>query len=226
MTKKKITDENGNKFVEVKPWYKKWWIWLIAIIVVLIGLGLIGSSGSSSSSSSKGSGSASNTASSSDSSSTTNKLTLDYKDYSVASSKIYNVNYSNSDWNEATVKVNKVKVYKLAKPYKYESANDGTFKANGFVRLYFTIKTNSDVSIYPTQGIAVYSNGEQHEADSLESWDGDISSGVTKSGTVTLPVKDLSKDSSLSSIRFKFDANDQNNIETDHSYDMTINLNN
>lgn len=41
---KKIVDENGNVYVQKKPFYKRVWFWLVAIVVLLV---LVGSSGSS-----------------------------------------------------------------------------------------------------------------------------------------------------------------------------------
>ncbi len=42
---KKITDENGNTYVQKKPFYKKIWFWVLAIIIVI---GIVGSLGDSS----------------------------------------------------------------------------------------------------------------------------------------------------------------------------------
>ena len=191
---KKITDKDGNVYVQKKAWYKRWWVWVIIAIVALI---LIGSLSGNSSNSKAGSGSGSNTQISSPS-----KITVDYDDYNVKSSKTYKVDYSNNDWDEADVKINKVTVYKLAKPYKFDSANDGKYQ----------------------QGTAVIGS-EQEEAVG-ESWDGDINKGAEKSGEVYIPVKDLEKTTSISNIRFKFSGNDQNDMESDHDYDLTLNLDN
>lgn len=54
---KKITDKNGNTFVEVKPWYKRWWIWVIAVVIILAIIGSIAGNNDDDSSSSKGSSS-------------------------------------------------------------------------------------------------------------------------------------------------------------------------
>ncbi|MCC4346153.1 hypothetical protein [Limosilactobacillus reuteri] len=213
---KKITDKDGNVYVQKKAWYKRWWVWVIIAIVALI---LIGSLSGNSSNSKAGSGSGSNTQISSPS-----KITVDYDDYNVKSSKTYKVDYSNNDWDEADVKINKVTVYKLAKPYKFDSANDGKYDINGFIKLDMTIKANGDISIYPQQGTAVIGS-EQEEAVG-ESWDGDINKGAEKSGEVYIPVKDLEKTTSISNIRFKFSGNDQNDMESDHDYDLTLNLDN
>ncbi len=33
---KKITDENGNTYVQKKPFYKKIWFWLLMIVLVAV----------------------------------------------------------------------------------------------------------------------------------------------------------------------------------------------
>lgn len=48
---KKIVDENGNTYVQKKPFYKRWWFWLLVLIVV----GGIGGNMNGDSSSSTGS---------------------------------------------------------------------------------------------------------------------------------------------------------------------------
>lgn len=67
---KKIKDENGNTYVQKKPFYKRVWFWLLVVIVVLIGFGSVGSKGGNNSSSSTGN-------SSSNSSSKINKANFD-----------------------------------------------------------------------------------------------------------------------------------------------------
>lgn len=49
---KEIKDENGNTYVQKKPFYKKWWFWLIIVILVIIGFASAGSGSSNSNSSS------------------------------------------------------------------------------------------------------------------------------------------------------------------------------
>lgn len=211
---KKITDKDGKTYVQVKPWYKHWWVWVIIAVVALIIIGLLNGNDNDSKT---GSGSGSNTQTTSPS-----RITVDYDDYNVKSSKTYKINYSNNDWDEANVKINKVTVYKLSKPYKFDSANDGKYDINGFIKLDMSIKANNDISIYPQQGTAVIGN---EQADAVgESWDGDINKGAQKSGEVYIPIKDLKKATSISNLRFKFSANDQNNMENDHDYDLTLSL--
>lgn len=228
---KKIQDEEGNTYVQVKPWYKKWWIWVLAIIVLFFVFGLVGgnkkgSSSSNSNSTSKASGhQTTNSEKSAESSTTSKKITVDYQNYNYSKAKTYSTNYTDTSWNAATVSVSKVVLYTLDSPTTYKSANDGTFKAQGFVRLYFSVKANRDVSVYPAQGTYIFNGSEQHAADSGESWDGDISNGVTKTGTVTVPIKDTSN---LKSIRAKIDGNydtdDYDDDNSNHTFDFTLNL--
>ncbi len=144
-------------------------------------------------------------------------FTLDYTNYSVKSTKTHKVNVSDNNWAGVNLKINKIQLIKLSKKYKYKSANDGTFNINGFIRVHYIVHTgDKDISIYPTQGTYSLSNSEQHEADSMESWDGDISSHVKKSGWVTIPVKNISD---IKSVRAKFDANyESNDIDDDNQY--------
>ncbi len=160
------------------------------------------------------------------SSSDNHSLKVDYKSYKIKAIKTYRVNYTDHSWDGGDVKINKIVIYQTAKPYKYDSANDGKFTIHGFAKIYMSVKAADDISIYPTQGTYSYSNGEQHEADSMEDWDGDINDGIKKSGTITLPIQKLSSTSSLKSIRMKFDASsqDEDNESMDKTFDLTIDL--
>ena len=197
-----------------KPFYKQWWAVTIAFILVFFAGYIIGAAGASGddetneasvSSSSKDSSKTSTADRSSGKSNAKQILTVDYKVYEIASEKSFKPNY------------------KTAKTYKYDSANDGKFNIQGFLQLHYVIKTKADVSVYPTQGTYIYSNGEQHEADSTESWDGDISKNVSKQGTVTVPVEQISN---VKSVRVKFDASGQDfsDDSLDHDFDFTITL--
>ncbi|MBT9670422.1 hypothetical protein GPK34_00025 [Secundilactobacillus kimchicus] len=214
-----------------KPWYKRWWVWILAIVLIIFFIGFIGGSSDdkpASSTSSNATGHKTTNQEKGATKTSHSTLTVDYENYDVSDTHVYTVNYVNADWDAAKVKVDKVTIYKLSEPHKYESANDGNFKANGFAQIHFTIKANRDIEAYPTQGTIVYGDGEQHEADSAESWDGEISKGVIKSGNVTIPIQKLSKVTSLTTLRFKFDAYyDTDNIDddnSDHKYDFTLNL--
>lgn len=215
-----------------KPFYKQWWAVTIAFIFVFFVGYIFGSTASSSddsndeapvASSSKSSSKSTTDDKSSGKNNAKKTLTVSYKNYEISSEKTFKPNYTNNSWAGGSVSVDSITLYKTAKAYNYDSANDGKFTIQGFMQIHYVIKTKADVSVYPTQGTYIYSNGEQHGADSTESWDGDISKNVTKQGTVTVPVEKIS---SVNSVRVKFDASGQDfsDDSLDHDFDFTITL--
>lgn len=215
-----------------KPFYKQWWAIAIAFIFVFF-VGYIFGSAASSSDDSNDEASVASSSKSSSKSTTDDKssgknnakktLTVSYKNYEISSEKTFKPNYTNNSWAGGSVSVDSITLYKTAKAYNYDSANDGKFTIQGFMQIHYVIKTKADVSVYPTQGTYIYSNGEQHGADSTESWDGDISKNVTKQGTVTVPFEKISN---VNSVRVKFDASGQDfsDDSLDHDFDFTITL--
>lgn len=215
-----------------KPFYKQWWAVTIAFIFVFFVGYIFGSAASSSddsndeapvASSSKNSSKSATDDKSSGKNNAKKTLTVSYKNYEISSEKTFKPNYTNNSWAGGSVSVDSITLYKTAKAYNYDSANDGKFTIQGFMQIHYVIKTKADVSVYPTQGTYIYSNGEQHGADSTESWDGDISKNVTKQGTVTVPVEKISN---VNSVRVKFDASGQDfsDDSLDHDFDFTITL--
>lgn len=190
---------------------------LVSGAVLLASFTLAACGNSNSATESTGSGSGQTTQSAN------NKITVDYDDYAVGSSKNYKLDYTNNDWDLATVKVNKVTVYKLAKSYTYDSGSDGKFAINGFIKLDVSVTAKDDVDVYATQGTGNF-NGQQQSAAGL-SWDGSINKGATKSGEIYLPVKDLKKVSDIKEIRYQFSAYPKETSD-DFNYDLTLNLNN
>lgn len=237
MAKKQFVDKDGRKFVEVTPWYKQWWSWVLAVAAIILMISLIG--GSKDRSESKADQSSGVTAhnttdtekgtsESTNSKKASPSVTVDDEKYAISDKKAYKVNYSDSNWASAKIGVDKVTVYKLAKPHQFESSEDGKFNIEGYVRLHFSVSPTRDINAYPTQGTVIYSNGEQHDADSLENWDGEIAKGVTKAGDVTLPIQKLNSAGSLKTLRYKFDADyetdNDDDENSDHTYDFTLNF--
>lgn len=144
----------------------------------------------------------------------------------ISSKKTFKTNFTDKTWPGGIVQIKDVQVYKLKKPYNYESANDGTFPVQGVVKIDMVVSAAKDISIYPTQGTVVLSNGEQADATSDDSWDGDINAGATKNGVATFPVKNLPNVNSLKTVRFKFSGNaqDTDDDSLDRDFDLTINL--
>lgn len=204
------------------PWYKTWWVWLIIIatIVFISGSFFIITDGSFRNSSSSSDSFTNN------SQTNANTISLNYKKYKIKAVKTYHIGYSDKSWNGGTVRIDKIKIYQTAKPYKFDSSNDGKFTVDGFARIYMTIKAQEDIEIYPTEGTYSYSDGEQHDVDSMENWDGKINADSIKSGTITVPIEHLSSTSSIKSIRMKFDGNSQDDDDDslDKSFDLTVDL--
>lgn len=210
----------SDRYKNIVPWYKQFWGWVIiaAFVIGIVGIGITALFDGATSSKSAGSGSAENTIPST-------QLTVGYENYKVESSKVYNINYSNNDWDEANVGIKRVTIYKLKHPYKVEVSGDKKETVTGFIKLNMSVKALDDITTYPTQAIANYKD-EQAEGMGSDTWDGDINKDAQKSGTVYFPVKDLKNVSSISSMRLTFDGHNQNHIEDEHDYDITINLKN
>lgn len=154
-------------------------------------------------------------------------LEINYEDYDLKDQKIYPADITDNSWGATKVVIDQVEVDQV-EPQKYDSANDGKFDVNGFVRLHLTVTATRDINFYPTQGMAIYNDGQQQEATGNESWDGEIAKGVTKDGWVSFPVKELDNVNALTSVRFKFSADyETDDYEDDgayQDYDLTLNL--
>lgn len=199
-------------------------IMLASILLVSLNLTGCGSSSSSSNDTAK-------TESSAVKSSKEEKtITYDgYEKLAVSSEKNYNTNFSDTSWSPATIKVNKVTIYKLVKPYKIDSSSEGKYEAQGMIKIDYDITANQDCSLYPLQGTYSFNNGEQHEdVESSNNWDGDFNKGSNKKGSVMIPVKQLNNVDNIKTIRVKFDGSyETNNSDDDnsfHTYDFTLNL--
>lgn len=230
---KKFTDKDGNTFVEVKPWYKKWWIWVIAVIVVIFAIGAFssGSNDSSSTSPKTHKATTSKTKNTNDSNtvSTGKKLSLSEDSFTINKEVDYNPNYSDNSWAQTKVNINKVRVIKIKTKNYYDG--DKTYPVQGIIMVHFKVTPTRDIDFYPTQGTLV-TNGQQVDADSGNSddFDGEISKGATQTGNVVFILKKMTDVNTIKSIRLKWDADyDTDNYDDDNSsktYDITINLNN
>lgn len=228
---KKITDKDGNTFVEVKPWYKKWWIWVIAVIIVIFAVGTVsgGSNSDSSSKTHKASTSKTKNTNESNTASTAKKLSLSDDSFTINKETDYNPNYSDSSWTGTKVNINKVRVIKVNTKKYYDG--DKTYPVQGIIMVHFKVTPNRDIDFYPTQGTIVV-NGQQVDADqgNSDDFDGQISKGATQTGNVVFVIKKMDNVNSVKSIRLKWDADyDTDNYDDDNfskTYDVTMNLNN
>ncbi|RHW51397.1 hypothetical protein DS831_04505 [Bombilactobacillus bombi] len=237
MHKQSKTPKGGKSF------YKVWWFWIIAVALAIIlfaahsGSNTSGSSNSSDTKTEKATG---HTTTSEEKGNITsnqkakgNSLEIEDESTPVLSKKIYKLNFSDSNWNAATVKVNKVSVFKV-KPFVYDS--ESKKKAEGIIILNISVKANRDISnTYPDQGTVITDDGQQQEAQLLSitgyttNWGGDIAKDATKTGDVIIPVEKLNKTDQFKSLRYKFnssyDTDDYDDENANHDYDITIQLN-
>lgn len=152
---------------------------------------------------------------------------LDYKSYKHSQKKTYNLNQDVNSWDYANVKINNVTIYKLAKTYQ-KVGLDGK-EGNCLVIINMTVKANKDISFYPTQGSVSTDTGQQANAMmGNDDFDGDVDSGISKTGDVAVVYNNVNKISQIKKLRFKFDAyaQDDNDDSDDssNSYDLDINL--
>jgi hypothetical protein len=155
------------------------------------------------------------------------QLEINYDDYRLKDQKDYTADFTDESWVDTKVVIDKVEIDQVA-AQEYDSANDGKFDVNGFVRLHMSVTPTRDINFYPTQGTAIYNDGQQQEATGNESWDGEIAKDATKDGWISFPVKELNNVTDLTSIRLKFTADyDTDNYEDDaayQDYDLTLDL--
>lgn len=232
---KKIQDENGNTFIEVKPWYKRWWVWGLAVIIIIILLSAL-SGGKDNTNNSTGSGHTTTSAekgSSKNSDGNSNYLTVDYNKVPITSEKNYNLSVTDTTWNSATVSISSARVIKV-RPFEYDSTSGK--KAQGLVILHVSVKPTRDLnSAFPDQGTIITNDGQQVDAimSSIKgltlNWGGNIANGADKSGDVVFPLDKLENVSDIKSLRYKFNASyETDNYEDEnyqHNYDITLDLN-
>lgn len=202
---------------------------LVLASVTLLALALAGCGNSTSNNSSNSSKASvakgQNTSSSKESSDSSEKITYNYQDVSVISKATYPVSYSDNSWAGTTVGIDKVTVYRV-KPFT--DASKKTYQ--GLVTAHFKIHTTRDISIYPSQGTLVTSDGQQVDGTNFsgDNFDGQISKDVDRSGTVVWALEKMNDPKSLKTLRLKWSANyDTNDMEDDNAnkdYDATINL--
>jgi hypothetical protein len=218
--------------------------WLIAsgvgIVLFILGIAVVaGGTGSSSSDkadnpttskslskSTVAKGNTTSKESNSSSSESTQTIDFGYEKHPILDQATYPVQWSDNTWAGTQVKVDKVQIIKT-KPFK----DDATGKMYaGVVLMHFGITASRDISIYPSQGTLVTSDGQQSSADTLngEDFDGDIAKGVSRDGYVLWELEKMDDPKAIKTLRVKFDANyetdDMDDDNSDKTYDFTINI--
>lgn len=152
---------------------------------------------------------------------------LDGEKIYYTSSKKYNLNQTDDSWSAATAKVNNVTVYKTEEGYTYGSKR-GRKEIQGMLAINVTVKALKDIEVsMDSATVSIPNINEQHDIETKEDWD-DLDKGISKTGTLYVPIYKLHKTNSIKSLRLKFGCQQQNSDDPDdfdHDYDMTINLN-
>lgn len=152
---------------------------------------------------------------------------LDGEKIYYTSSKKYNLNQTDDSWSAATAKVNNVTVYKTEEGYTYGSKR-GRKEVQGMLAINVTVKALKDIEVsMDSATVSIPNINEQHDIETKEDWD-DLDKGISKTGTLYIPIYKLNKTTSIKSLRLKFGCQQQNSDDPDdfdHDYDMTINLN-
>ncbi|WP_407460119.1 hypothetical protein [Lactobacillus gallinarum] len=156
-----------------------------------------------------------------------NYIRLDGEKIYYTSSKKYSLNQTDDSWSAATAKVNNVTVYKTEEGYTYGSKR-GRKEIQGMLTINVTVKALKDIEVsMDSATVSIPNINEQHDIETKEDWD-DLDKGISKTGTLYVPIYKLHKTNSIKSLRLKFGCQQQNSDDPDdfdHDYDMTLNLN-
>ncbi|MCT3603192.1 hypothetical protein EFS28_08140 [Lactobacillus acidophilus] len=149
-----------------------------------------------------------------------------HKIYYTASKKYSISGSEDTSWPAATADINNVTVYKIESGYTYGSKRGGK-KVQGMVAINVKVKALKDIDVnMDSATVSIPSIDEQHDIETKEDWD-DQDKGISKSGTLYVPIYKMHSINSIKSLRLKFDCNQQDTDDFDnydHTYDMTIDL--
>lgn len=149
-----------------------------------------------------------------------------HKIYYTASKKYSLSGSADTSWSAATANVNNVTVYKVESGYTYGSKRGGK-KVQGMLAINVKVKALKDITVnMDSATVSIPSIDEQHDIETKDDWD-DQDKGITRTGTLYVPIYKMHSINSIKSLRLKFDctkqdADDANDF--DHTYDMTIDL--
>ncbi len=149
-----------------------------------------------------------------------------HKIYYTASKKYSISGSEDTSWPAATADINNVIVYKIESGYTYGSKRGGK-KVQGMVAINVKVKALKDIDVnMDSATVSIPSIDEQHDIETKEDWD-DQDKGISKSGTLYVPIYKMHSINSIKSLRLKFDCTQQDTDDVDnydHTYDMTIDL--
>lgn len=148
-----------------------------------------------------------------------------HKIYYTASKQYPISGSADTAWSAATADVKNVTVYKIESGYTYGSKRGGK-KVQGIVAINVKVKALKDITVdMDSATVSIPSIDEQHNIETKDDWD-DQDKGITRTGTLYVPIYKLHSVNSIKSLRLKFDCEQQdtNADDYDHTYDMTIDL--
>lgn len=132
-----------------------------------------------------------------------------------------------TSWPAAEAQVKNVTVYKTESGYNYGTKR-GRKAIQGILAVKVKIKAFKDIEVLMDSAtISIPSINEQHDIETKDDWD-DVDKGISKTGTIYVPIYKLGNVNDIKSLRLKFDCEQQDTDadEFDHTYDMTVDLNN
>ena len=205
-------DSNGDSYIQVQPWYKKWWVWLF-IIIICLGC--------------KAGYDFNKNLTTSNTENKVNKIgTYIYDDekFPVEAKKEYKPNYKYTEWKGATIKITKVKIFKTTKPKKYRFEDDeATKKIRGFATIYMTVIAKKNIEIDLGEENAIFSNLDEVAIEAYyDGFDDGIGAGEKKTGYIKLPIEHLNSVNDINAIRLDFDGEAQKT--SDDSLDKDIGI--
>ncbi len=147
-------------------------------------------------------------------------ISFDSTKHYVESSKSYSPSWTDSSWGNSTINIDGINVYTVRKYKSYDGHN-----INGIVRIHYIIKAGRDISAFPGLGTLTTNTGIQVEAeDYTEGIDGDINSGVTKSGYVYYEIPDLKSARAITTFRLQWDMSYETNDDSDENWYKTFDI--
>lgn len=163
---KKIINDQGETYVAVKPWYKKWWVWILAVIIVIFGFSMLGSNDDDTNT-------ASTTSSAKHASST--------KTSKSAANQVYKVGQS-ATIDGIKLTVNSVKTATSLDDYTKPKSGNQYYTVN--VTLKNTSKEKADYNSYDFE---ISSNGNRTDFDEINTDDDNTldSGSLSPNGTVS-----------------------------------------
>lgn len=201
-------DSDGNSYIQLQPWYKKWWIWLFVILICLCGKAYYDIN-------------LATIYEAQNKVSTIGTYKFDDQRFSIAEEKTYKTNYAYTSWRGADIKVTKVKIYKMTHPEKYRFEDEEvTKKIRGFATIFMTVKAKKNICVDLDEETAIFSNLDEVPIETYHGFDDDIKAGKVVQGYIKVPIEHLKNVTDITALRLDFGGSSSN--ESNDSLDKEI----